>query len=80
MRFPVFDNTRVLHGRSSFVGERRLCGAYIAGDDYRSRLIGLEKQFGEKDSNREDQMNRFGIHRGRHNINSKEAIAWSEYI
>ena len=28
------------------MGERRLCGAYIAGDDYRSRLEGLRKQFG----------------------------------
>ena len=41
----VFDNFRVLHGRSSFTGERRLCGAYVAADDYRSRLRGLEKQF-----------------------------------
>lgn len=44
----VFDNHRVLHGRSSFTGERRLCGGYIAGDDYRSRLRGLELQFGTK--------------------------------
>lgn len=24
----VFDNWRMLHGRSSFVGKRRMCGAY----------------------------------------------------
>ncbi|TNY17187.1 mitochondrial protein [Rhodotorula diobovata] len=41
----IFDNLRVLHGRSAFTGERRLCGAYVNGDDYRSRLRGLEKQF-----------------------------------
>ncbi|GAA5981328.1 hypothetical protein JCM11641_005285, partial [Rhodosporidiobolus odoratus] len=43
----IFDNHRVLHGRAAFTGKRRLCGAYINGDDYRSRLLGLEKQFGE---------------------------------
>ncbi|GAA5841725.1 hypothetical protein JCM9279_003083 [Rhodotorula babjevae] len=42
----IFDNLRVLHGRSAFTGERRLCGAYVNGDDYRSRLRGLERQFG----------------------------------
>lgn len=34
----IFDNHRVLHGRSQFVGSRRLCGAYVPHDDYRSRL------------------------------------------
>ncbi|WFD29313.1 trimethyllysine dioxygenase [Malassezia sp. CBS 17886] len=34
----IFDNHRVLHGRSQFVGSRRLCGAYVNHDDYRSRL------------------------------------------
>lgn len=34
----IVDNFRVLHGRSSFTGKRRLCGAYINWDDYRSRL------------------------------------------
>ena len=24
----VFDNWRVLHGRSAFTGERRMCGGY----------------------------------------------------
>ncbi|KAG0236220.1 hypothetical protein BGW42_003865 [Actinomortierella wolfii] len=33
----IFDNWRVLHGRSSFTGKRRMCGAYINWDDYRSR-------------------------------------------
>ncbi|MBW0562736.1 hypothetical protein O181_102451, partial [Austropuccinia psidii MF-1] len=43
----IFDNHRVLHGRSSFTGSRRLCGGYINGDDYRSRLRSLEFQFKE---------------------------------
>lgn len=34
----VFDNWRILHGRSSFSGNRRLCGAYINWDDYQSRV------------------------------------------
>ncbi|WFD33950.1 trimethyllysine dioxygenase [Malassezia cuniculi] len=34
----IFDNHRVLHGRASFIGSRRLCGAYVPHDDYRSRL------------------------------------------
>ena len=33
----VFDNWRVLHGRSSFTGKRRLYGAYINRDDYVSK-------------------------------------------
>jgi hypothetical protein len=32
------DNHRVLHGRSAFEGKRRVCGAYIGVDEYRSRL------------------------------------------
>ncbi|KAI5294949.1 hypothetical protein KEM52_002779 [Ascosphaera acerosa] len=34
----IFDNWRMLHGRSEFVGKRRLCGAYINNDDFQSRL------------------------------------------
>jgi trimethyllysine dioxygenase len=34
----IVDNWRVLHGRSSFTGKRRLCGAYLNWDDYRSRI------------------------------------------
>ncbi|KAI4598947.1 hypothetical protein KJ359_002362 [Pestalotiopsis sp. 9143b] len=33
----VFDNWRVLHGRSAFTGIRRICGAYINRDDFISR-------------------------------------------
>ena len=33
----IFDNWRVLHGRRAFVGERRLCGAYISMDDFVAR-------------------------------------------
>ncbi len=35
----VFDNWRVLHGRSAFTGERRMCGAYISRDAFRSRYL-----------------------------------------
>lgn len=48
----VFDNHRVLHGRSAFTGTRRLCGAYVSGDDYRSRLLGLAKQFSDPQDDR----------------------------
>ncbi|EON67789.1 trimethyllysine dioxygenase [Coniosporium apollinis CBS 100218] len=34
----IFDNWRVLHGRSAFTGKRRLCGGYINRDDYISRF------------------------------------------
>ncbi|KAK4227111.1 putative Trimethyllysine dioxygenase [Podospora fimiseda] len=33
----IFDNWRVLHGRSAFEGVRRICGAYINHDDFISR-------------------------------------------
>ncbi|KAL9937329.1 hypothetical protein V8E36_003738 [Tilletia maclaganii] len=41
----IFDNHRVLHGRAAFVGARRLCGAYVSHDDYRSRLSVLRAQY-----------------------------------
>ncbi|KAK4687229.1 trimethyllysine dioxygenase, partial [Tremellales sp. Uapishka_1] len=37
----VIDNWRVMHGRSGFKGERRMCGAYVGADDWRSRLESL---------------------------------------
>jgi trimethyllysine dioxygenase len=37
-RVLIFDNWRVLHGRSSFTGKRRICGAYINRDDWISRF------------------------------------------
>ncbi|PNS19425.1 Trimethyllysine dioxygenase [Sphaceloma murrayae] len=33
----LFDNWRLLHGRSEFTGLRRVCGAYINHDDYVSK-------------------------------------------
>ena len=39
------DNHRVLHGRSSFTGTRHMCGAYIGGDEFRSRLAVLRERF-----------------------------------
>ncbi|KAF2633629.1 Trimethyllysine dioxygenase [Macroventuria anomochaeta] len=37
-RVLIFDNWRVLHGRSSFTGKRRICGGYINRDDWMSRV------------------------------------------
>jgi hypothetical protein len=41
----VVDNHRVLHGRSAFDGKRRMCGAYIGIDEYRSKLTVLQEKF-----------------------------------
>lgn len=46
----VIDNHRVLHGRSAFTGERRMCGAYIAQDEFASRLNVLRAKFEGLDS------------------------------
>ncbi|OAX41988.1 Trimethyllysine dioxygenase [Rhizopogon vinicolor AM-OR11-026] len=39
------DNHRVLHGRSAFDGKRRVCGAYIGMDEYRSKFAVLKEKF-----------------------------------
>ncbi len=41
----VIDNHRVLHGRSAFTGKRRMCGAYVGVDEYRSKLTVLQEKF-----------------------------------
>ncbi|KAL2843646.1 P-loop containing nucleoside triphosphate hydrolase protein [Aspergillus pseudoustus] len=33
----IFDNWRMLHGRSAFTGKRRMCGGYTNNDDFLSR-------------------------------------------
>ncbi|KAI9831206.1 MAG: hypothetical protein M1838_005745, partial [Thelocarpon superellum] len=33
----IFDNWRVLHGRSAYTGDRRMCGGYVNHDDFMSR-------------------------------------------
>ena len=33
----LFDNWRVLHGRTAFTGHRHLCGGYVNREDYESR-------------------------------------------
>lgn len=43
--FSVINNHRVLHGRSAFDGKRRMCGAYIGMDEYRSKLSVLSEKF-----------------------------------
>ncbi|KIM40595.1 hypothetical protein M413DRAFT_446026 [Hebeloma cylindrosporum] len=48
----VLNNHRVLHGRSAFDGKRRMCGAYIGVDEYRSKLAVLRERFeGSAESN-----------------------------
>jgi len=34
----IFDNWRVLHGRTAFTGSRRMAGCYVNREDYESRL------------------------------------------
>ena len=51
----------MLHGRSSFSGQRRLCGAYVSGDDYRSRLAGLRKQFDQEKQGWEEELEGLGL-------------------
>ncbi|KAF9526372.1 hypothetical protein CPB83DRAFT_466620 [Crepidotus variabilis] len=41
----VIDNHRVMHGRSAFEGKRRMCGAYIGMDEYKSKLAVLSERF-----------------------------------
>jgi trimethyllysine dioxygenase len=40
----VIDNTRVMHGRSGFVGERKMCGAYVGRDEWVSWKEVLERE------------------------------------
>ncbi|KAF2852175.1 Trimethyllysine dioxygenase [Plenodomus tracheiphilus IPT5] len=49
-RVLIFDNWRVLHGRSAFTGKRRICGGYVNRDDWISKFkmgeFGREKVVG----------------------------------
>jgi trimethyllysine dioxygenase len=40
----VINNHRVLHGRSAFDGNRRMCGAYIGMDEFNSKLAVLDEK------------------------------------
>jgi trimethyllysine dioxygenase len=46
-RVLIFDNWRVLHGRSAFTGKRRICGGYLNRDDwistYKMGRVGREE-------------------------------------
>ncbi|KAI9312108.1 trimethyllysine dioxygenase [Dichotomocladium elegans] len=48
-RVVLFDNWRVLHGRSAFTGHRHICGAYFPWDDYKSRARTLRLTSEDKD-------------------------------
>jgi len=43
----LFDNWRTLHGRRSYQGFRRLCGAYLNKEDFESKLRVLRAHKGE---------------------------------
>ncbi len=38
----LFDNWRVMHGRASYQGGRKLCGAYLNHEDFESRIRMLQ--------------------------------------
>ncbi|MCZ3387250.1 MAG: trimethyllysine dioxygenase, partial [Actinomycetia bacterium] len=38
----LFDNWRVMHGRASYQGGRKLCGAYLNREDFESRIRMLQ--------------------------------------
>jgi trimethyllysine dioxygenase len=38
----LFDNWRVMHGRASYSGGRKLCGAYLNHEDFESRIRMLQ--------------------------------------
>jgi len=40
----LFDNWRVMHGRASYTGGRKLCGAYLNHEDFESKLRLLQNQ------------------------------------
>lgn len=71
----------MLHGRSGFKGERRLCGAYVNHDDYRSRLVGLEKQFGgAAEAERERRVKLLEKYGLKPATVAEERGAWSDYV
>lgn len=47
----VIDNWRVMHGRSGFSGERRMCGAYVGRDDWTSKREVLSQRFNTEKKN-----------------------------
>ncbi|KAH9481695.1 Trimethyllysine dioxygenase [Psilocybe cubensis] len=56
----VVDNHRVLHGRSAFTGKRRMCGAYIGVDEYKSKLAVLREQFSNSSTGQGDGLEEQG--------------------
>ncbi|KAL4919343.1 P-loop containing nucleoside triphosphate hydrolase protein [Aspergillus aurantiobrunneus] len=53
----IFDNWRMLHGRSEFTGKRRMCGGYINNDDFlsRYRLLKFGRRHDLDDLEREER-------------------------
>ena len=43
-RALLFNNHRVLHGRTAFTGQRKMCGGYINKEDWISRLTVLRER------------------------------------
>ncbi|KAI6033285.1 Trimethyllysine dioxygenase [Pisolithus marmoratus] len=44
----LFNNHRVLHGRSKFDGKRRLASVFLGMDEFRSKLAVLREKFGSR--------------------------------
>ncbi|KAJ4136197.1 hypothetical protein NW768_003805 [Fusarium equiseti] len=69
----IFDNWRVMHGRSAFKGNRRICGAYIPRDDFISRFH--ETNFDHERVIRHNLNQRAGVnpagHDAPHGVNKK---------
>ncbi|EIM91028.1 Trimethyllysine dioxygenase [Stereum hirsutum FP-91666 SS1] len=71
----AIDNHRVLHGRSAFTGKRRMCGAYIGMDEFRSKLAVLSERFDRKTR---DAAHVHGGHRHGHGaVEGKGRSIWS---
>ncbi|KAF5392276.1 hypothetical protein D9757_001559 [Collybiopsis confluens] len=72
----IIDNHRVLHGRSAFTGRRRMCGAYIGGDDFRAKLSWGKGKFGDVRDGQGGEGGEGGRERG---VRGKSAsVVWSE--
>ncbi|THH00098.1 hypothetical protein EW026_g2408 [Hermanssonia centrifuga] len=66
---PVVDNHRVLHGRSAFTGKRRMCGAYIGVDEYRSKFTVLSEKFASRPASPETS-----------DASVRETGVWNHYL
>ncbi|RBR22959.1 uncharacterized protein FIESC28_04257 [Fusarium coffeatum] len=66
----IFDNWRVMHGRSAFKGNRRICGAYIPRDDFISRY--RETNFDHERVIRHNLNQVASVNNAAHGVNDKK--------